>query len=1486
MDIPLVQRAYTLKLTGNDMDGWRDALWKTHEAVNRGAQRFGHWLLTMRGGISHELANRLPKKFDKVDEQTRRSVIRDRRVLLALSWLSVESKAHAPQEYVVEDPVAALRSILETRGVEPEAVPSWVDDCGDSLRAAVRDDAIWINRSAAFDYARKQICPALSRDELWDMLQPFFGGADSYLAPIAGQATQDDGSSGSERKETRADDGEKDLAQKAGQWLSSRFGSGKGADFGTMRQAYLRLAQAVAEVEAGISGEEVASKLAKKLNLESNAGPLTTLLKPISGPGYKSATRNLLKKLCGQSAVSRDDLHKLFGTCEADAESCVAKTGNKGRRPYSDYILADVESACGIRYHAPDSAQHWQYAVVLDHAARRVSIAHSWIKRAEERRREFEKDRSRLGNLSKTAPEVVSFLDNLCDDRTTDSGAADAYRIRKRAVDGWEEVVKAWGALDSALYEDRTEALSPAEQARIAKVRELQDQIEKFGDAQLFEKLADSNAVCVWKRNGEADPAILLNYVYGKLAEYNKQRFKVPAYRHPDPLLHPVFCDFGNSRWSIEYAVHRRTSKLDAEQRSLEKKVAEAEKLRDKLAKTEGPKRIEIEKKLADVQQAIATTTAEITWLKSSGGLRMELWDGSVIREFNLRWHCKRLRQHLGEAGAPGATEAPRADRLGRAAAGARPDSSVAPLALFEEKEWSGRLQAPRDQLEQIARIQRRGSIGNEERARLVEHAKANLGWLVSFSPRLKPQGPGIEYAEAHGFKFVKKNGYSLIASLWSENKKRGSLARFDLCRLQGLRILSADLGQRKAMSCAVWQVLSAEEFAAEVANPARRDTKFDVHELYAIRCAIAADGKRKTTVYRRLGADTLLDGTAHPAAWARLERQFVIKLQGENEPARAASNEELRQIERFYASIGLNYEQRTRDVSQLMFSAVRAARLGLRRHADLARIAFAMVHDEKQRPGGGFVHLSAEEFKKELTKALQRWFNLATAESWQSAEVQGLWTRLIERGLRLPELEFIGPEERKRRGVRDNALEQSAQALFENPALRTEMGEGFARLWQEAESHSTRNIRWLRRWVLPSANGPAIRHTGGLSLDRIGSVQELYRLQKAHYQRLTPQGPRLRDGRPVTPSEKFFQRAQKNLENMRENRIKQLASRIVEAALGVGRESGRAPISRRRFGREIQRPATPPADPRFLPCHAVVVENLDRYRPEQSRLRRENRGLVNWSAGQLSKYLADACSLHGLILRSVPPNYTSRQDSRTGAPGIRCVDVSVRDLVSKPFWKRAVTKARARCENGKDAPRDRFLVELMEANWNDKERLWTDQQGCRWRLRQRRPKGEPDWDALSALSKETMMHAPQPVRIPQVGGNIFIPANKTDAPAGRGLQADMNAACNIGLRALMDPDWQGRWWYVPCDSQFRPVRKSIEGSAAFAHVVALRVSSSKGKEGIANLWRDPGAEPLGQSIWTDRQEYWKRVEEKVVDCLRTQLSCENYKAAAFDEVF
>lgn len=178
------QRAYTLRLRGADPQdqSWREALWQTHEGVNKGAKAFGDWLLTLRGGLDHTLADTRKGKSDRGPTAEERKA---RRILLALSWLSVESQLGAPEDFVVasgketaternDKIVVALEEILKGRNIAAEEIKNWKQDCSASLSAAIRDDAVWVNRSKAFDAAVKSIGDSLTRDEVWDLLERFF----------------------------------------------------------------------------------------------------------------------------------------------------------------------------------------------------------------------------------------------------------------------------------------------------------------------------------------------------------------------------------------------------------------------------------------------------------------------------------------------------------------------------------------------------------------------------------------------------------------------------------------------------------------------------------------------------------------------------------------------------------------------------------------------------------------------------------------------------------------------------------------------------------------------------------------------------------------------------------------------------------------------------------------------------------------------------------------------------------------------------------------------------------------------------------------------------------------------------------------------------------------------------------------------------------------------------------------------------------------
>ena len=1419
----LTQRAYTLRLAGtNPRDHtWRDGLWKTHEAVNLGAKAFGDWLLTMRGGLDPTLAE--STTLDGAEESlsdVHTGEIKRRRIILALSWLSVESEHGAPAKHIVAhtfdtakgrtdwQTVDALKEILKSCGLSEKEIESWISDCSGSLSSPIRDDAVWVNRRHAFDEARKTLGPTLTREQVHSLILKEF--LPDYFSSVSLDDDEDAKTTAGSASTTE----QPEFRTWARGWLSFQWGTGEKSDNTQIASVLARLSNTALDHLVDGSGEQLIAHLIGVLGVEAPKDEPIDCLRKLVGwkTGRSSKGKMALETAQQKRILSKSDIEVLKKKLSEEAKE-KNRNAHRTAQEWARNLRLNIEEQTGMPFISGRNLIG-EFAVMLDHAARRVSLAHTWIKRAEAERRRFEEDAAKIDGVPEDAKK---WLGSYCKDRSLSSGALESYRIRKRAKEGWKEVVAAWSRKECRTEKDRIEA-----------AREVQADVEKFGDIQLFEAVAVEDAVCVWKQDGKESPVFLSDYVIATDAEAKQIRFKVPAYRHPDPLRHPVFCDFGNSRWGIKFDIHE---------------------MRKHAARNSGEK------------------TGERI---DPHGMSMGLWDGASVSEKPLRWRSKRFTADLIPpiAGGIGETQCvSRADRLGRAASAVNKNSSIRVLQLFNEKEWNGRLQVPRSQLDDLANHLLRTENKWDSRACRM---RDRLGWLVSFSAKLQPQGPWSAFAERNGLRPDWKYWPHAI-----ENKKRQGLARLMLARLPGLRVLSVDLGHRYAAACAVWEAVSEEQIrraceAVGAVAPGEAD-------LYFSNKAVN-NGKTRTTVYRRIGASVLSDGKCHPAPWARLDRQFLIKLQGEDVGARKASSTEIAEVEKLEGELGFERSVLRKGselaVDELMHESVRLLRLALRRHSDYARISFNLTSKKKLLSGGREEALDPESRIELLTDMLTLWRELFSNDRWTDEWAKSQWQDHIQPLLGevvLPEAREKESETAQKRKKRDEELrvgvKRVAEKLASNPSRCVKLNILWAARWQKEDKQWRPRLRWIRDWLMPRGVGrngkrhQSIRHVGGLSLSRIATFKSLYQLEKSFKMRPEPDDLRKNVPKPGDESARHFgQRILDAMENMRENRVKQLASRIAEAALGIGREE------QAKDGKQQRRPQERIPAPQFAPCHAVVIENLTRYRPEETRTRRENQQLMSWSSSKVKKYLSEACQLNGLHLREVPAAYTSRQDSRTGAPGIRCKDVSVKVFLESPFWQKQIAAADQKVRDGGNGDsRERYLLALRTR-----------------------------WAAMPDANK-----AGRSVRIPYRGGEVFVSAKK-NWPASSGLQADLNAAANIGLKALLDPDWSGRWWYVPCDAgTYRPIKDKVGGCLAIKPTEPLiqvkgendqspdaltlrrtrnverRVGSQReSKDNIANLWRDISVQPVNneratESEWQPYSEYWNKVQFRVVNVLR-----------------
>lgn len=475
--------------------------------------------------------------------------------------------------------------------------------------------------------------------------------------------------------------------------------------------------------------------------------------------------------------------------------------------------------------------------------------------------------------------------------------------------------------------------------------------------------------------------------------------------------------------------------------------VAKAETSLGK-AKTEA-KVAAAKEKLDQAKLSLKAAQEELAWLESRQGLRMKLWDGHSLENRSLIWQSKRLSRELTPT-VPASTEerqpieVTRANRLAQAAGNADEGSPLSVIGLFDLEEWNGRLQAPRDELNRIADI-RDGIKGKKlspsERITRVEKMISRLHWLVTYSAKLQPQGPWLDYAAEY---LHLHENYSLIESSRGElvtttsrtrdewrgltypfwhpqfESGRAGRSRHILSHLPDLRVFSVDLGHRHAAACAVWETLSGEDMqkACKAAGQMMPDAD-------AMFCLIqTTQPKPRTTVYRRIGPDSL-DGKTHPAPWARLDRQFLIKLQGEDRPARSATREEFEGHNRFREFAGLKEitadeeldlggaRLRTPPITRLTDQALRDARLALRRLSDRARIAYAMTATHKPGPGGRTEELNDGRIGY-VQEALLIWHRLAASTEFVSSKAREWWDQWIVGKLNGPALVQL-PEEMSR---------------------------------------------------------------------------------------------------------------------------------------------------------------------------------------------------------------------------------------------------------------------------------------------------------------------------------------------------------------------------------------------------------------------------------------------------------------------------------------
>jgi len=299
------------------------------------------------------------------------------------------------------------------------------------------------------------------------------------------------------------------------------------------------------------------------------------------------------------------------------------------------------------------------------------------------------------------------------------------------------------------------------------------------------------------------------------------------------------------------------------------------------------------------------------------------------------------------------------------------------------------------------------------------------------------------------------------------------------------------------------------------------------------------------------------------------------------------------------------------------------------------------------------------------------------------------------------------------------------------------------------------------------------LRGQRGLSLERIEQIEE----RRKRFQSLNQTLRRTIGGKPPIRRDESVPDPCPDLldklDSLNEQRVNQTAHMILAEALGL--RLAPPPANKKALRKEkdqhgVYEKILDRKSQWIGPVDFIVIEDLSRYRTSQGRAPRENSRLMKWCHRAVRDKLKQLCEVFGLPVLETPAAYSSRFCSRSGVPGFRAAEV-IAGFTKEGQWAWLAGKKDDQGNPKEDAQR---LIEL-------------DQE-----LVEAQAELECDW-----LKKKRS--APCPTRtllVPMAGGPVFVPV--MDKVKGADInpaivQADINAAINLALRAIADP----RLWTI-----------------------------------------------------------------------------------------
>ena len=328
--------------------------------------------------------------------------------------------------------------------------------------------------------------------------------------------------------------------------------------------------------------------------------------------------------------------------------------------------------------------------------------------------------------------------------------------------------------------------------------------------------------------------------------------------------------------------------------------------------------------------------------------------------------------------------------------------------------------------------------------------------------------------------------------------------------------------------------------------------------------------------------------------------------------------------------------------------------------------------------------------------------------------------------------------------------------------------------------------------------SNPKIRGQRGLSMIRLEQLDGLRRLF-LRYNRSLDRAPGIlakfgREDEGRTSGEPC-QALLDKIERMKEQRVNQTAHLILAQALGVKLRQHQF-TDEDRLGRDIH--GEYEKIPGRQPVDFIVIEDLSRYLSSQGRAPSENSRLMKWAHRAIRdklKMLAE--EPFGIPVVETVPAYSSRFHAVNGQPGSR-----LHELHQLEHFQLKSLEKSASSKDYLDRHRANAASELLG-----------------------------QFQALAQANEERRTNKKPLFTLfyPKAGGPLFLAARD-----GKPVQADLNAATNLGLRAVASPECIDIHRRVRATKEkdiYRPTLGNAREKAAFSKDDVFQIHDSLSKK-------------------------------------------------------